>query len=210
MREMSRRASTQVIAAVVVGVFAVGLWTSGTSVEASWLRYYSLAVLAAVGVLTAWDRWIWRLPILQRFDFIPSSVSGTWKGLLTSAWIDPTTAAAPAPKTVYLVVRQTFSTLSVMLLTDESRSRSTFGRLSKLEGISSLDYMYLNRPDSSVEHRSRMHHGSASLDVTGSPATRLRGRYWTDRDSKGELDFDARVKSLADDFFVAQRLHASK
>lgn len=207
---MSRRASTQVIAAVVVAVFAVGLWTSGTSLEASWLRYYSLAVLAAVGVLTAWDRWIWRLSILQRFDLIPSSVAGTWKGLLTSAWIDPTTGVSPPPKTVYLVVRQTFSTVSVMLLTDESRSRSTFGRLSKVDGISSLDYMYLNRPDSSVEHRSRMHHGSASLDVTGSPATRLRGRYWTDRDSKGELDFDERVKTLADDFFVAQRLHTSR
>lgn len=149
------------------------------------------------------------MPFLQRLEFIPSSVSGTWEGSLTAAWIDPTTGSPPAPKTAYLVVRQTFSTVSVMLLTDESRSRSTHGRVMKLDGVSSLDYMYLNRPDSSVEHRSRMHHGSVSLDVTGSPATRLRGRYWTDRDSKGELDFDKRVKTFADDFFVAERLFAS-
>ena len=66
--------------------------------------------------------------------------------------------------------------------------------------------MYLNRPDSSVEHRSRMHHGSASLDITGAPATRLRGRYWTDRDSEGELDFRERNRMLADDYDEADAL----
>lgn len=78
--------------------------------------------------------------------------------------------------------------------------------MTRVDGVSSLDYMYLNRPDSSVEHRSRMHHGSASLDITGSPATRLRGRYWTDRDSKGELDMTERVGTLAGDFTNAEAL----
>lgn len=45
-----------------------------------------------------------------------------------------------------------------------------------------------------------MHHGSASLDITGCPATRLHGRYWTDRDTKGELDFKERRKQTADDY----------
>jgi hypothetical protein len=193
-----------------VSEVTVGLWTSGTSVEASWLRYYSLAVLAAVGVLTAWERWIWRIPVLQRLEFVPSAAFGTWKGTLTSAWIDPATGSPLAPKPVYLVVRQTFSSVTVMLLTEESRSRLTLGRITRVDGVSSLDYMYLSRPDSSVEHRSRIHHGSTSLDVTGSPATRLRGRYWTDRDSKGELDFNERVKALADDFSVAEQLFASQ
>lgn len=205
---MSRRTSTQVVAAVVVGVFAVGLWASGTAVEASWLRYYSAAVLAAVGVLTAWERWLWRLSFLQRFDFVPAKVFGTWKGTLTSAWIDPATGMPPDPKSVYLVVRQTFSSVSAMLLTNESRSRSTLGRVTSADGVSSFDYMYLNRPDNAVEHRSRMHHGSTSLDVTGSPATRLRGRYWTDRDSRGELDFREHVGVLAGDFSEAERLFA--
>jgi hypothetical protein len=74
------------------------------------------------------------------------------------------------------------------------------------DGASSLDYMYLNRPHSSVEHRSRMHHGSTSLDITGCPATRLRGRYWTDRDTKGELDFAERRSKTSDDFDEARAL----
>jgi SMODS-associating 2TM, beta-strand rich effector domain len=197
---MSRRASTQIVAAIVVAVFPTGSWMSGTAVKASWLRYYSVAVLVAVGLLNAWDRWIWRIPALQRFDLVPPAMSGTWRGTLVSAWVDPATGGTPQPRTVYLIIRQSSSNVSVLLLTDESRSSSTFGRVLKLNGVSSLDYMYLNRPDSSVEHRSRMHHGSASLDVTGSPATRLRGRYWTDRDSKGELDFTEHVGELAGDF----------
>jgi hypothetical protein len=51
-----------------------------------------------------------------------------------------------------------------------------------------------------------MHHGSSSLDITGAPGTRLRGRYWTDRDSKGELDFINRNKILAGDFSEAEAL----
>jgi hypothetical protein len=69
-----------------------------------------------------------------------------------------------------------------------------------------LTYLYLNRPDMRVEHRSRMHHGSTVLDISGSPSERLKGRYWTDRDSKGELDFTERVSKLAEDFDTATRL----
>jgi hypothetical protein len=61
-----------------------------------------------------------------------------------------------------------------------------------------------------VEHRSRMHHGSAVLDVSGRPAARLKGRYWTDRDSKGELEFVERNKKLADDFAEAMSYFEKK
>jgi hypothetical protein len=57
-----------------------------------------------------------------------------------------------------------------------------------------------------VEHRSRMHHGSTVLDISGRPVRRLRGRYWTDRDSKGELEFTERSNKLADDFGEAAAL----
>ena len=95
---------------------------------------------------------------------------------------------------------------SVKLLTDESRSSSSLAAVSAADGSSALDYLYLNRPDSRVEHRSRMHHGSTVLDISGNPAKRLKGRYWTDRDSKGELDFAERSKNLADDFEDAAAL----
>jgi hypothetical protein len=94
----------------------------------------------------------------------------------------------------------------VKLLTDESTSTSSLGQVSSLDGAFVLAYLYLNKPEMRVEHQSRMHHGSAVLDISGSPANHLKGRYWTDRDSKGELDFAERVNKLADDFGSATRL----
>ncbi len=51
-----------------------------------------------------------------------------------------------------------------------------------------------------------MHHGSTVLDIVGNPAKRLSGRYWTDRDSRGELAFTERSKKIADDYLDAAEL----
>jgi hypothetical protein len=153
------------------------------------------------------ERYLWRIPLIQRLGVVPRNLTGTWKGLLESFWEDPASGERVPAKLVYLVVRQTASTVSVILLTDESRSVSSLGVVSRGAGVASLDYLYLNRPESKVESRSRMHHGSASLDITGRPATRLRGRYWTDRDTKGELDFTERKKQTVDDYEEAIKLY---
>lgn len=192
--------AVQVVAAVVVGVFAVGIWASGDKVNVGWLKFYSAAVLAAGVVLALWDRWLWKRSWFQKIGKVPRDVSGTWKGKLTSLWVDPETGKQIPVKDAYLVVRQTASRTSVTLLTDESRSKSSFAAVSVFDGDASLDYAYLNKPGITVEHRSHIHHGSTSLHVTGCPATRLKGRYWTDRDTKGQLDFTTRSKKRADDY----------
>ncbi|MPY95011.1 MAG: hypothetical protein GEV08_18720 [Acidimicrobiia bacterium] len=197
------------IALVVVAVFFVGLWFSGERVEAGWLRFYSGAVMLAGFVLAGYDRWLWRWKPLQRLRIVPPDLHGTWKGTLASAWINPATGQGIPPKTAYLVVRQRALSVTVTMLTDESRSNSTLGRVSRIDGSCRLDYLYLNRPDLRVEHRSRMHHGSTVLDAAGTPAERLHGRYWTDRDSKGELSFAERRPAYADDFTAAEELFSS-
>lgn len=205
---MSQRTLVQVIAAVVVLVFTVGIWSTGGTVDVRWLRFYSVAVLVALAVLALWERYIWRFPIFQKIGGVPRDISGTWKGTLTSFWKNPKTGQSPPPKTVYLVVRQTVATVSIVLLTDESRSKSSLAKITIDDAFTSLTYMYLNRPDSKFEHRSRMHHGSTSLDISGQPPTRLRGRYWTDRNSRGELDFKERQDRLIEDFDEGQNLFA--
>jgi hypothetical protein len=203
---MKRRLTIQIVAGIVVIVFVVGTWLKSREIDLGWLKYFSIAVFLASLVFALWDVLIWRIPLIQKVPGIPRSVRGTWKGTLTSFWIDPTTGVRPPPKTVYLVVRQTASTVSVKLLTDESRSSSSLGEVREIDGSSVLAYLYLNKPEMNVEHRSRMHHGSTVLDIHGSPAARLHGRYWTDRDSKGELDFVQRTNRLADDFIGAASL----
>lgn len=207
---MNTRIIVQAVAAIVVAVFAIGIWLTGGTLEVTWLRFYAAAVLAALGAIALWEWFIWRLPLVQKIPIVPRNINGTWKGTLTSFWKDPATGESPSPKTVYLVIRQNSATISVAMLSEESRSTSSLARLTTSAALTSLDYMYLNRPDNRFEHKSRMHHGSASLDVSGKPAIRLCGRYWTDRDSRGELDFTERHRHPADDFKEAKSLFSRK
>lgn len=201
---MNRGILVQVVAVIVVTVFAAGIWFTGGTLNLQWLRFFSAAVFISVGVLTIWDHWAWHLPLVQKLPQVPRDLRGTWKGTLESFWIDPETGSSPPPKVAYLVIRQSATTVSVVMLTNESKSKSSLAVISD-DGVSaSLDYMYLNRPDSRYEYRSRMHHGSTTLDITGRLAVRLQGRYWTSRDSKGELDFDQRSMKFADDFLQAE------
>lgn len=205
---MKGKTRVQVVAALVVLVFAIGIWRSGGGAKFQWLRFYTVAVLVATAALGFWDRFLWHVLPLQKFKVVPRDVRGTWRGTLTSQWEDPTTGQSPAPKPVYLVIRQTFATVHVTMLTDESRSHSSLGRVSAGEDLPSLEYMYLNRPDNALEHRSRRHGGSTSLDVIGNPANRMTGHYWTDRDSRGDVEFDGRVRKYADDYASAESLFA--
>jgi hypothetical protein len=207
---MTSRLIIQVVTAIVLAVFAAGILLTGGNIQAEWLRFYSLAVLAVMGVLFLWDRVLWHWCIFQRFKAVPRDLRGTWRGTLGSFWTDPETGTRLPTKTVYLVVRQTASSVSVALLTDESRSTSTFAKVSDDGTAATLDYMYLNRPDSRVEDRSHMHHGSASFDLIGRPVTRLKGRYWTSRDSKGEFEFVEQNPNLVDGFLEAEALFDTK
>ncbi len=204
------RSRVQTVVAVVIIVFAIGILTSGGSVDAAWLRFYSVAVTAAVVALGVWNHWLWHMRLVQKSHTVPHDLRGTWEGTLASQWINPQTGQGIPPKTVYLVIRQTAATVSVVLLTNESMSRSSLAIARAGDGSAGLDYMYLNEPKSSIEHRSRMHHGSTSLSIVGRPATRLHGRYWTDRDSRGELDFVNRSPSLADDYDSAVGLFGTR
>jgi hypothetical protein len=207
-RIVNQRLVIRLVATVVVVVFALGVWSTGGGVDLRWLRFYSAGILVATALLWLWDQLLWKLPFMRRMRGIPRNVTGTWRGTLTSHWEDPASGQRPSPKTAYLVVRQTASTVSVILLTDESKSVSSLAKVSGADGMASLDYIYLNRPSSSVEHRSRMHYGSTSLDITGVPATRMQGAYWTNRDTQGELDFVQRVSRTAEDFDEAARCFA--
>jgi hypothetical protein len=203
---MTRRRYVEPVAAIVIVVFVGGILFGGERFKWAWLDYYSLAVLVATVVFFLWDKFLWRRGLPQRMGLAPRDVSGTWRGTLASFWEDPSTGERIPPKTAYLVVRQTARTVSAVLLTDESKSASSLATVGGPEGIASLDYMYTNWPRGRVDHRSRAHRGSASLSVTGLPVTRLQGEYWTDRNTRGELDFASRRTEKADDFDEAGRL----
>lgn len=200
------RLRLQVVAGVVIGVFAACIAFTGGTIDPGWLRFFGVAVLVATGVLLTWDHFLWRLGFVQRVPNVPRSVRGTWRGTLTSHWIDPETGRPPVPKPAYLAVRQTATQIRVCLLTDQARSDSRVAAVTEVDGRASLEYLFLGVPALPFRAQSPIHHGSAVLGISGRPANRLDGAYWTDRDSKGAVTFSQRRARVAEDFEGARRL----
>jgi hypothetical protein len=157
--------------------------------------------------LVAFDLWAWRLRFLQGW-FVPRpDIRGTWRVELHSDWKEPTAKEVVAPIAAYLVVRQTFSTLSLRMLTSESSSELVAAEIGKAaDGTYRLAAVYRNEPKLSVRDRSPIHYGAIVLDVQGDPVKHLVGYYWTDRSTRGELRSLARHTTFASSFDDARSL----
>jgi len=182
---------------------------NGVAVKLQWLKYMptvASAVLVAVG---AFEHWLWKLPLVRRTLAAKRPVlSGTWR-----ARIRPTTPAGragnPASIDAFMAVRQTYSTVTMQLLTAESASETLAGTLVRAaDGIFEVFAVYRNTPRLSVRTRSPIHFGALRLQVHDDPVNTLAGHYWTDRDSMGELELTDRRSALVSTFDAGTRLFA--
>ncbi len=195
---------------------AAALWGAlllldGVSVDASLLTPFSRVVGILVLLLAAYDRWLWKLPVFARWLAKRPVLQGTWRGVISSRWKDPKTGMTPAPIEAYMVVRQTLSSLSMRLHTAESSSELLGAEISYApDGTCELSGVYRNEPKAAVLHRSPIHHGGILLRVVGQPATSLKGKYWTDRNSAGDMELVERRSRAAGDFESARTLFGSK
>jgi hypothetical protein len=190
----------QTIAAIVAAVYLISFAAQGAPVSDTWLAPFGSAVSAATLLLLAFDLWLWRLPLVCRLVKRPL-VHGTWRGTLSSYYINPETnqRVAPAPD-VYFVIKQRFWSITMRLLTKESKPTSIVGVIDNQgDGSYAIISVYRNTPKLRVRDRSPIHHGAVMLDVSGKPATRLEGFYWTDRKTMGELDLTQRFGRLISD-----------
>ena len=200
---MPSRTQVQVVLVLAVLVWAGLLFVEGVTLKPSYLKPFSITVSVVILVLLAFERWIWCIPPIARALHRPV-LRGTWKGQLSSNWTDPETQQELAPIEVFLLVRQTYSTVTLRLMTKESTSRSLVGSLdSPRDDVARLSSTYLNIPGLMIQDRSRIHHGALMLEVHGNPANRLVGSYWTDRDTKGEVALETRSPKVFTSFTEA-------
>ena len=196
----------RIVAIVVSIVFTIASWMSTGNPDAIFLRFFSLAVFVATLAFTVWEKWAWKTRPAQLLATVPTNVNGTWRCTLTSSWVDPVTGQGIEPKKVYLVVRQSFSSATITLISDQSRSRSSLARSVREDDSWVLHYMYTNDPGFSVRDRSPIHHGSGIVQVIGRPSFRLIGHYWTDRKTRGDLVSDDYSRRHAEDYASASGL----
>lgn len=161
------------------------------------LKPIPMVVTIDVVAIVVFVKWLWRWKWLHRRlgpfgPLLPSpDLNGTWLGEIRSDWVDERTGEKIPPIPGMLTVRQSFFHISCVMQTEEMRSDSyAEGFLIDDERqIRQLAYSYQSRPRSSVRKRSTPHDGTTVFDVIESFDRKLKGRYWTERKTTGEMKF---------------------
>lgn len=189
---MTNHAKTVRVTAIAVSLAYSGvLYGTGvvTSEDARRLLAYlpSTAVLLAI----AWDLWVWKWPLMQRLSNRPL-IRGTWETtIVPHAKSDIPVGGNRGPITAATVIEQSFWSLSVILLTEESQSHSTVAAITPTNGESKdrkeLYYTYSNEPKMEHRPRSFVHRGTSHATVIGLRPADMEGTYWTDRLTMGSL-----------------------
>jgi hypothetical protein len=196
------------IVGLVITVVAFVFLAHGISAAPSVINSaFSWAVTVIAFALLLWERWLWSWPIFRPWMTDRPDLRGTWKGQLTSNWIDAETKLSRDPIEVYLVIRQTFSTVDVRFFSSGSSSISLSASVySDNVGLYTLAVTYRNTPRVLQRARNPIGHGGMLLSIRGAPIHQLDGEYWTDRGTKGEMTLRERCRgTAAADFDHAQR-----
>ena len=194
--------------AVAAALWAFFLFLGGITASPKFLAPFS-SVTGALGLLLlAFDRWLWRIPFLHSWFVEVPNLRGVWCAEIRSTWKDPATGQGPDTIEGYMVIRQTYSTISMRLITRESSSKLTAGRILKEpDGLYLITGVYNNESKHSFRERSPIHYGSLILTVVGDPPQKLCGHYWTDRGTRGELSLTERKREFPYDFETAAKAY---
>jgi hypothetical protein len=200
--------SNQIRMLVGLGVvlWALVLVFQGQPLSAHMLAPFSYVVTGLSAAVVLWERWLWAWPIFRGWLNKRPNICGTWKGTLRSDWRAPDTKQGLDPIEVFLVIRQTYTTIDVRLFSHESSSISLSGNIfTDSAGVCSLAVTFRSTPRILKRDRSPVKHGGMLVSLVGSPVHKIDGEYWTDRATKGEVTFSARTRGTAHDFEEATK-----
>jgi hypothetical protein len=204
MNNLNKKAFALVIFTAYIICFSALALHEGKSPADLWamvkIGYHSIPlVLVLVGFFVGYA-WKWRV---FRGWLVPfPDLNGTWQGMLQSTWIDPQTQQRIAPIPIIVTIRQTFIHLSCVVRTAESSSHSFIADfwLDAANQVRKLSYSYQNQPKPTVVNRSPPHSGTALFEIIGTPVTKLKGTYWTERKTTGEMELVFRQRELLEEF----------
>jgi hypothetical protein len=204
MRNIRHEISVWLQLFAFIGLWIFVLYVSKMSFEINTeaLRKLPEVVTGYLVLHVAFSRWAWRWPVFRGWLVPYPDLQGTWEGELQTTWRHPETGIVPGPIPVTIGIRQTFSSVSVVMFTAESMSYSTAASLSEADesGLRRLSYTYTNTPEVRVRDRSIVHDGAAALRIVGDERGILQGEYWTNRRSIGAMRLKYKCARVADQF----------
>lgn len=156
----------------------------------------SAAVISVLSIIFC--KWLWKWKALKKWLVVIPNLNGKWTGVLSSNWVDPTTNEKIPSKITTLTIKQSLFKTSCVMETDESTSHSILSDflIDEEKQILRLVYTYQNDPRQNIQSRSRIHFGTAVLDINLGENETLKGYYWNNRNSSGEMMFNCHEKTL--------------
>jgi hypothetical protein len=199
---MTSRIHVTIYIGIAFVIWGLLLWINGTPLTWDHFKPFSVVVAAMVAIGVAFDKWVWRWPILRGWLVKRPDIRGTWLVALKGDWENPETKEKIHTITCYMVVRQTLSTLSMRLMTQQSSSALITGKIfTEDDGYYRVATIYRNEPKLEIRGvRSEIHYGAFVLDIHGTPPNSLSGNYWTDRKTTGRINLSNRKKQLFSTF----------
>jgi SMODS-associating 2TM, beta-strand rich effector domain len=188
---------------LTIAVWLFALWIQGMPIlSLGFIKPFGIVVGAITFFVTIFNKFAWSWKIFRGWYVNRPDLRGSWKVELKSNWINPETNKTVPPIIGYAVIRQSLTSLSIRLMTEESRSKLIAHSIEKDEDdLFRLAAIYRNEPKIELQgDRSEIHHGSFLLEIHGVPASMMEGHYWTDRGTKGSMRLTNRKKELFDTY----------
>jgi hypothetical protein len=185
----------------------IALFVQGTPIlSPDFIRPFSVVVGTVTIVVAVFNKYAWSWRIFYGWYVNRPDIRGTWKVELESDWVEPNTNLSLPTIAGYAVVHQTLTSLSILLMTKESRSRLIANSIElEGDGLYKLAAIYRNEPKIELQgNRSEIHFGAILLEIYGNPPTSLEGHYWTDRHTRGSMKLKDRHRELYDTYELAE------
>ena len=193
---------------IAVLAWTVVLYVNHQAIKSVWLQPLSTVITIVLYAVMAFDLWLWKIPLLHNWFVKRPVIAGTWRVEIRSNWKNPETGIGIAPVAGYMVIRQTFSTLSLRLLTEESSSELVGTEIvCSTDGLYCVSGVYRNEPRFQVRERSPIHYGAVWLRILDEPSQKVIGHYWTDRDTAGEMELTNRQNKNFQTFQSAREFY---
>lgn len=143
--------------------------------------YVGEAITVATALSFLYERLLWKYDPTMKIPVLKKD----YEGILVSSYDNKERKAD-------LHINQTLLSMTIIMSTEESKSKSISYSIDNSLGEYQLTYCYINKPDAEVRDRSEIHYGTAILCIND--PTIIKGQYFTDRKTIGDIKFKPKTK----------------